>query len=379
MSRAISVPSVFTAIFLGATTTAWATPPGHHSCGPDGEELFEEETFGGNGRTCLTCHSAETGTVSPEDALERFLDDENDPLFLFDGSDDGAGNGVDRMLSDATILVEIPLPANVRLSGSTARSITVARSIPSTLNTPALDPVLMWDGREPDLETQALNAITRHAQSTIVPTIQELEAIAEHQTGYDFFSSFSLWLYDRGGPAPRLPNGRTASEIRGKRFFLDLPPGADGKDGACATCHSGPMLNQTNAFLPLPIPAGTRFQTALVSEVNRAGNPVYTFIFTNPDGTETVFASPDPGRSLITGSPALFNNKNAFKIPTLWGVKNTAPYFHDNSSLTLEAMMQHYTTFFLIATDLDGPGPLGPNIVLTPQDEADIVAYLRLL
>ena len=30
--------------------------------------LFEDATFGGNGRTCRTCHSRETGTVSPEDA-----------------------------------------------------------------------------------------------------------------------------------------------------------------------------------------------------------------------------------------------------------------------------------------------------------------------
>src|SRR5262249_24749900 len=38
----------------------------------DGKHLFESETFGGNGRPCLTCHSSETGTVSPLDALTRF-------------------------------------------------------------------------------------------------------------------------------------------------------------------------------------------------------------------------------------------------------------------------------------------------------------------
>ena len=81
-----------------------------------GRRLFERETFGGNGRTCLTCHSRETGTVSPEDALERFDDDPDDPLFLHDGSDDGAGSGVTRILTDATILVQIPLPANVSLA-----------------------------------------------------------------------------------------------------------------------------------------------------------------------------------------------------------------------------------------------------------------------
>ena len=38
----------------------------------EGKRLFERGTFGGNGRTCETCHSAGTGTVSPEDAQKRF-------------------------------------------------------------------------------------------------------------------------------------------------------------------------------------------------------------------------------------------------------------------------------------------------------------------
>ncbi len=30
----------------------------------DGKKLFDKETFGGNGRTCLTCHSKETGPLA---------------------------------------------------------------------------------------------------------------------------------------------------------------------------------------------------------------------------------------------------------------------------------------------------------------------------
>ena len=30
----------------------------------DGKKLFEKETFGGNGRTCQTCHSKRTGTLT---------------------------------------------------------------------------------------------------------------------------------------------------------------------------------------------------------------------------------------------------------------------------------------------------------------------------
>src|SRR5688500_2636918 len=71
--------------------------------------LFERETFGGNGRTCLTCHSRDTGTLSPEDAQRRFAHNRKDPLFLADGSDDGQGAGSQRIRKDATILVRIPL------------------------------------------------------------------------------------------------------------------------------------------------------------------------------------------------------------------------------------------------------------------------------
>jgi cytochrome c peroxidase len=143
------------------------------------------------------------------------------------------------------------------------------------------------------------------------------------------------------------------------------------------------MLNQTNKFLPVSgLPPGARFQTVGVSELNAAGNPRREFIFTNPDGTETHVFSPDPGRALVTGvgrETGTFDNVNAFKIPALWGVRRTAPYFHDNSAKTLEAVAAHYAAFFSIATDPDGPGPAAPLIVLTPQDQADIVAYMKLL
>src|SRR5262249_58423821 len=86
-----------------------------------GKALFESETFGGNGRTCRTCHSRETGTVSPDDARNRFLEDPSDPLFVHDGSDDDDGDGfgdgvhVRRMLAEATILMRITLHPHVEL------------------------------------------------------------------------------------------------------------------------------------------------------------------------------------------------------------------------------------------------------------------------
>ena len=60
---------------------------------------------------------------------------------------------------------------------------------------------------------------------------------------------------------------------------------------------------------------------------------------------------------------------NLFKTPSLWGIKHTAPYFHDNSSKTLEEVAEQYTFMFKREA----------GIILTPQDEADIVAFLKLL
>jgi len=349
-----------------------------------GKHLFERETFGGNGRTCETCHSAETGTVSPEDARRRFKQDRRDPLFLHDGSDDGNGHGVSRMLNDATILVEIPLPANVSLADDpAARSVVLRRGIPTTLNTPALDPVLMLDGRQPDLRLQAAGAIHDHAQALVVPSGKDLTRIAEFEQTDRFFSSEALRRFARGGPAPSLPRGRTESEQRGRRFFEDLPPNPANfpeglKDGLCSACHSGPLLNTANQFLQLVVPGaapGTRFQSVGVSEFNSLGNPVRPFVFTNADGSQTTVMSPDPGRALITGvgpkDDPTFESFNSFKISPLRGVRTTAPYFHDNSAKTLEDVVRHYANFFAFVSN--------GVITLSEQDQADIVAYMKLL
>ncbi|HET9269433.1 MAG TPA: hypothetical protein VFO31_14765 [Vicinamibacterales bacterium] len=351
-----------------------------------GKHLFERETFGGNGRTCSTCHSASTGTVSPEDAQERFARNPGDPLFRHDGSDDFQGHGASRMLKDATVLVEIPLPLNVSLADDpSARTVILRRGIPSTLNTPALDPVLMLDGRQPTLEAQAVGAMHDHAQALRPATGKELERLAAFERTDGFFSSPAMRAFARAGVAPVLPEGVTPSEKRGRRFFEDVVDFADLKHGACAACHAGPMLNETNDFAQIVFgtPKGTRFQSVGVSEVNAAQNPVHEYVFTNRDGSTTHVVSPDPGRALVTGvapkDDPTFSNVNAFKTPTLWGAHKTAPYFHDNSAKTLEDVAAHYNLFFTLTSDPDGPGPVEPLLSLTAQDQADIVAYMKLL
>jgi cytochrome c peroxidase len=176
---------------------------------------------------------------------------------------------------------------------------------------------------------------------------------------------------------PGLPRGNTVSEKRGRRFFEDEVDFDDPKHGLCAACHAGPMLNQTNMFMQIVfgVPVGTRFQNVLISELNRAGNPLQEFIFNKGFANERHVFSPDIGRSAITGVTDLEDpttvHFNAFKIPQLRGIRDTGPYFHDNSAKTLEDVMTHYTNFFSIVT--------GGTLILTPQDQADVVAYMKLL
>jgi cytochrome c peroxidase len=386
MSRLIKKTFLGSAALIGMAAMILAqgsgAPPGHQL---DGKRLFEDATFGGNGRTCQTCHSQGTGTVSPEDAQKRFKKNPNDPLFVHDGSDDGLGGGTTRMREDATIIMTIPLAANVSLADDpNAKTVVLKRGIPTTINMPALDPQIMLDGRQPSLEAQAAGAIADHAQGT-VPSQADLHAIAEFQKTNAFFSSPEVRRFALGGPAPVLPQGHTASEKRGRRFFEDVPPDpAQGfKPGLCSHCHSGPLLNQTNQFaddfIGLPIPAGQRFISVGVSEFNDLGNPIREFIFNKGTPAEFSLLSPDPGRALITGllpgqgqPPGLeFLDTNAFKISPLLGIKATAPYFHDNSAKTLEDVAAHYAKFFAVVT-------VGA-IQLTPEDQRDIVAYMKLL
>ena len=48
---------------------------GHAEFGPElnGKKLFERETFGGNGRTCQTCHSKRTGTLGLADVQRKSI------------------------------------------------------------------------------------------------------------------------------------------------------------------------------------------------------------------------------------------------------------------------------------------------------------------
>jgi hypothetical protein len=292
------------------------------------------------------------------------------------------------------VRITLPLPAHLTLQDDPiAAEVTFNRGTPTTKNTPALDPALMLDLRAADLKAQALGAIHGHAQNAIEPTDLELELIAEFQrTSSRFFSDGRLKKFAETGESPTLPEGMTESEKRGRLFFIDAPFQPPSKVGVCALCHSGPMLNQANVFSTAVFgnPPGVRAFSVGVSEANFIGNPTTTFMVHDGLGAPVPVNTPDIG--VLVTDPAtspvaaetipppfvlrLFGLRlaffaNIFKTPTLWGVKDTAPYFHDNSAKDFDGMLKQYDWFFL--------NFVAGRITLTPQDKQDIKAFLMLL
>lgn len=93
--------------------------------------------------------------------------------------------------------------------------------------------------------------------------------------------------------------------------------------------------------------------------------------------------STDPGRAAITGNPRDFE---AFDVPQLRGVANSAPYFHDNSAATLRDAVDLYSRFILpFFTMLNLPATLPPEEgsffpeSLSPEQKADLLEFLAIL
>lgn len=82
----------------------------------------------------------------------------------------------------------------------------------------------------------------------------------------------------------------------------------------------------------------------------------------------------DPGRAVITGDFADFE---AFNIPQLRGIANTAPYFHDNMAADLTAVVDIYSQFILPFIPILNPsGVPGGQHLIPAQQRADLVTFL---
>ena len=87
--------------------------------------------------------------------------------------------------------------------------------------------------------------------------------------------------------------------------------------------------------------------------------PLYTL---RNKATQETATTTDIGRAMVTGK---WSDIGKFKGPILRGLAARAPYFHNGSAPSLEAVVNFYDVRF--------------NIGLTDQEKADLVAFLRSL
>jgi cytochrome c peroxidase len=84
--------------------------------------------------------------------------------------------------------------------------------------------------------------------------------------------------------------------------------------------------------------------------------------------------SRDGGRGGVPGgTPGL----SAFKAPGLRELVRTAPYMHDGSLATLEAVVRHYSGGFVARPSL--ATHINRKLRLSPQERVDLIAFLRTL
>jgi cytochrome c peroxidase len=400
---------------------------------PEGATITADNAFfqnlGTNGRTCFTCHQPQNGwTISAAGAAARFqASSGTDPLFrLVDGATcptDKVSNlqqmqqAYQLLTGKGLIRIGIPLPSNPQFEVSkvddpyncTTNPATglapnkksgilsmYRRPLPSTnlgfLNT------IMWDGREPSLAHQAVDATLIHAQANATPTSGQQDQIVTFENGI-----FTAQIFDNiaqnlnayggnGGPVALslqlaeffigvndpLGNNPTGKPFNPNIFDLYKSPGwsnsqAGGAQqrnsiargevvfnttqinitgvtglndvlgmpsipGFCGTCHDTPNIGNHSVKAPLNIGianAGANSPPAL----DISGLPVFTLKCTTGPLAGQTFVVTDPGRALITGNCA---DIGKVKGPILRGLAARAPYFHNGSAATLMDAVNFY-------------------------------------
>jgi cytochrome c peroxidase len=155
-------------------------------------------------------------------------------------------------------------------------------------------------------------------------------------------------------------NAMSAAAKRGEQLF-----GARG----CVACHEGVLFTAAAHSAPSTIPADAGF----------ANTGLYNL------GTTGAYPSRNGGLFETTHNP---RDMGRMKIPSLRNVAITFPYMHDGSVGTLEDAIDNYARGGRLITigPNAGDGRLNPNkdprlraFQVTPQERADLVAFLRAL
>ena len=283
----------------------------------------------------------------------------------------------------------------------------------------------MWDGREPTLASQAVDATLVHAQrdtrpppagqGPLGPDDPLVREIVAFEAG--FFSAQQVGaaagpLTDGGAkggarnlrsaiargccrtsgprststtPGPTRPGRRgrsrraesirrgqdlfTGRNPRGRFTIADVPGFSDfpgvpnpAPGQTCTVCHNA-RHGGSDALPDSQRNVGTTGDTARGRPLRR-DLPVFTVTCTGPDNRFLghSFRTNDPGLALISGRCA---DAGKVTVPQLRALAARAPYFHDGSAGTLGDVVGFYARRF--------------SIGLTDQDKRDLVSFLGAL
>jgi len=225
----------------------------------------------------------------------------------------------------------------------------LGRRSPTIVNA-AWSDALMWDGRFDTLEAQALGPIQSPGEMNMAlgAVVDRLGAVAEYRK-----------LFEAAFPGQPM-SGKTIGS-------------------AIAT------YERTIVSSPAPFDAWVDGDEAAVSDAAKRGFAVFTgkancvachsgWTFSDNGFHDVGLPDDDIARGKFF--PQILKMQHAFKTPTLREINRRAPYMHDGSLPTLEAVVAHYDSGGVArASRSELVKPLG----LTDTDKSDLVAFMQTL
>lgn len=345
-----------------------------------GADLFFNETFDGNGRTCGTCHPAENNfTIDPE-FIATLAD--RDPLFVAEFVPALKENfEKPELMRQLGLILE-----NTNGFGDLKNNFTM-RGVPHTLAlgtslTPAPggadgtptppDERTGWSGDgapgSGTLREFATGAVTQHFTKRLnrergvdfrLPTDDELDAM----------EAFQLFLGRDADPDINAIPFTNPVVRNGRDLFVttDTNNGTE-QAGKCSACHSNAGANVAGG-------ANFNFDTGVENLPDTPGEVV----------TEAVG---DPNLADVRPDDGFGNPGNGtFNTPPVIEAADTGPFFHNNSIETIEGSVEFYTSEAFdnspagqfLKNVLNGGDTGGFSIRLESTGVIAIAAFLRAL
>jgi mono/diheme cytochrome c family protein len=300
---------------LTLLVSACQTPPEPPTLTERGEQIFLNEVFAGNGRTCGSCHQPNDNFGLTPAFIATLPDD--DPLFVAEFNPDLDANFENPLLMRSFGLIL----ENQDGFGDLQNNFNM-RGIPHTLALKtSIDsrdgPRTGWSGDgapgDGSLRSFATGAVIQHFTKTTqriagvdfrLPTDDELDALEAFQLSLGRQEDLSL-------PLPL--NGVIAA--RGQEIFMDNTL------GKCNVCHFNAGANGDPSILG-PNAGNLNFATG-VEDLPDQPADLTDELVPEDDG----FGSPGNGE---------------FNTPPLVEAADTGPFFHNNSVETIEAAVAFY-------------------------------------